>query len=111
LRLSVSQIPLSTFPVWSTNYQRNLLTVLPSIVFIHGLTGDREKTWTSRDASEPWPKALLPTKIPNARILTFGYDAYAVNRQGVVSKSRIGEHAGNLLTSLALLREEDDTVR
>jgi len=36
-------------------------------------------TWTDRDASEPWPKALLPSEIPTARALTFGYDAYVAD--------------------------------
>ena len=83
---------------------------LSSIVFIHGLTGDRDKTWTAQDASEPWPKTLLPSKLPTARILSFGYDAYVANWRGVVSQNRIANHAWNLLTSLASYREDDDTV-
>ncbi len=81
-----------------------------SIVFIHGLTGDRDKTWTAEDASEPWPKTLLPSKFPTARILTFGYDAYVVDWRDVVSQNRIGNHAGNLLTALSSHRENDGTV-
>ncbi|KAL2146826.1 hypothetical protein VTI28DRAFT_2307 [Corynascus sepedonium] len=79
------------------------------IVFIHGLTGHREKTWTARGASEPWPKVLLPSELPSARVLTFGYDANVVDWSGVVSQSRIGDHAWNLLTSLAAHREKDET--
>ncbi|KAH9901850.1 hypothetical protein F4778DRAFT_771119 [Xylariomycetidae sp. FL2044] len=79
------------------------------IVFIHGLTGDREKTWTAKDALEPWPKTLLPSKIPNARILTFGYDAYVADWRGVVSQNRISNHAWDLLTSLGSHRDEDGT--
>lgn len=77
---------------------------------MHGLTGDREKTWTVKGAASPWPRTLLPTKIANARILTFGYDAYVASWQGVVSKNRVGNHAMNLLTALATHREDDDTV-
>ncbi|RYP67309.1 hypothetical protein DL771_007327 [Monosporascus sp. 5C6A] len=80
------------------------------IVFVHGLTGDREKTWTARDGSEPWPKVLLPSELPTARVLTFGYDAYVVDWRGVVSQNRIGNHASNLLTSLASYREDNDTA-
>jgi hypothetical protein len=83
----------------------------PSLIFVHGLTGDREKTWTGRDATEPWPKALLPLKVPNSRILTFGYDAYVSDLRDMVSKNRIGNHAYNLLSAVASYREEDDTVR
>jgi len=82
-----------------------------SIIFIHGLTGDREKTWKAKGATEPWPKALLPSKVPNARILTFGYDAYVADWRGMVSKNRIGNHAMNLLATVATYREDDDTVR
>ncbi|KAJ4289946.1 hypothetical protein N0V88_006744 [Collariella sp. IMI 366227] len=79
------------------------------IVFVHGLTGDREKTWTASNASEPWPKALLPSELPTARVLTFGYDAYVADWRGMVSQNRIANHAWNLLTSLVSYRERDDT--
>ncbi|KAK4241609.1 hypothetical protein C8A03DRAFT_40961 [Achaetomium macrosporum] len=97
-----------TFPSGVKPHRVN--DVLRGIVFTHGLTGDREKTWTAQDASEPWPKALLPPKLPNARVLTFGYDAYVADWRGVVSRSRVGDHAWNLLTSLATYRERDDTA-
>ncbi|EED20591.1 conserved hypothetical protein [Talaromyces stipitatus ATCC 10500] len=45
------------------------------ICFLHGLTGDRESTWTAAGQTEPWPKTLLPSELKRARILTFGYDA------------------------------------
>ncbi len=46
------------------------------IVFIHRLTGDRERTWTyPQMPSYAWPETFLPSKIPDARLLTFGYDA------------------------------------
>ncbi|KAJ5646829.1 hypothetical protein N7490_003201 [Penicillium lividum] len=79
------------------------------IVFVHGLTGDRDATWTAKDSTEPWPKTLLPSILPTARILTFGYDAYVANWRGVVSQSRIANHAWNLLTSLSSYRENDGT--
>ncbi|KXX75211.1 Kinesin light chain [Madurella mycetomatis] len=80
------------------------------IVFVHGLTGDREKTWTAHGASEPWPKTLLPSELPNSRILTFGYDAYVVDWRGMVSQNRISNHGWNLLTSLSSYREKDNTA-
>ena len=81
-----------------------------SIVFIHGLTGDREKTWKTKSAAAPWPQILLPARVPNARILTFGYDAYVTDWRGMVSKNRIGDHSMNLLTAIATHREDDGTV-
>ncbi|KAK3379401.1 hypothetical protein B0T24DRAFT_154684 [Lasiosphaeria ovina] len=100
--------PTKTFPAGIKLLHRPENAAV-DIVFVHGLTGDREKTWTARDATEPWPKALLPSELPTARILTFGYDANVADWRGVVSQSRVGNHAGNLLTSLASYREKDDT--
>lgn len=88
----------------------SLILIFISIIFIHGLTGDRERTWTAPGASSPWPGSLLPQKLPNARVLTFGYDAYIVDWKGLVSKSRVANHAMDLLTSLANFRDETSTA-
>lgn len=48
-----------------------------SIIFVHGCTGDREKTWTSQ-GEVLWPQDLLSKDVPTARILTWGYDAELV---------------------------------
>jgi hypothetical protein len=69
-----------------------------------------EITWKSKSAADPWPKTLLPSKVPGARVLTFGYDAHVADWRGMVSKNRIGNHAMNLLAAVATYREEDDTV-
>lgn len=78
-----------------------------SIIFVHGLTGDRAKTWTAHGESQPWPKTLLPKHIPNARILTVGYDANVVGLFGAVSQNSIGHHAENLLTDVASTIDEE----
>jgi hypothetical protein len=54
--------------------------------------------------------SLLPSKVPNTRILSFGYNAYIANLEGVVSSNRIGDHARNLLNALTVYRERDDNV-
>ena len=81
-----------------------------SIVFIHGPTGDREESWTAPGASEPWPETLLPTEIPTARILLFGYDAIVTKWQDLASRTFISSYALSLLKSLATYREDDNTV-
>ncbi|RDW63403.1 hypothetical protein BP6252_10948 [Coleophoma cylindrospora] len=75
------------------------------ICFVHGLTGDREGTWTAHGQAIAWPETLLPPKLPKARILTYGYDAYVV-RKSVASENRLIDHATNLLTDLTTNRAE-----
>ncbi|OBT50677.1 hypothetical protein VE04_08704 [Pseudogymnoascus sp. 24MN13] len=86
--LGLSSISIRTTPKVTTH----------SVIFVHGLNGDREKTWTADDAS-----------ILNARILTFGYDSNVTDWRGMVSKNRIGHHSMNMLTAIATYRESDDT--
>ena len=69
-------------------------------MFVHGLTGDRDRTWCIPGGA-PWPQVDISRDLPNARILTFGYDAYIYNWKHVVSGNRLGSHAKNLLKDLA----------
>ena len=54
------------------------------IIAVHGLGGDYEKTWTVKPTgghSFNWLKDLLPGSVPNARIMSFGYNsAVALSR-------------------------------
>ncbi|KAJ5892845.1 alpha/beta-hydrolase [Penicillium tannophilum] len=68
------------------------------ICFVHGLAGDRDKTWTAVGQTTPWPKILLPPKL-NARVLMYGYDAH-VAQKSVASSNRLINHAQNLLGDL-----------
>lgn len=70
--------------------------------------GHRENSWTADNMTEPWPKILLPSELPNARILAYGYDARATSPKEMVSVSRIRDHASTFLTRLANYRAKDD---
>ena len=59
---------------------------------------------------EPWPSVLLPSKLPTASSLTFGYDASVTDATSMVSQNRIANHAGNLLSALAHHRDEYESV-
>ncbi|KFZ25366.1 hypothetical protein V502_00151 [Pseudogymnoascus sp. VKM F-4520 (FW-2644)] len=76
------------------------------IIFLHGLTGHREKTWTATGEDEPWPKSLLPKDLLTARIITYGYDADVVNLTRVAGHNTVREHATNLINDLAALRRD-----
>jgi protein SERAC1 len=76
-----------------------------SIVFVHGLTGNREKTWTHRNGIF-WPGSLLPEDFPRARIMTFGYDADIVRFWTIASSNRLGDHGKSLVYALLDQREQ-----
>ncbi|KAF4441973.1 hypothetical protein FACUT_2380 [Fusarium acutatum] len=79
------------------------------IVFIHGLKGDCQKTWTDKTSGSPWPKTLLPLEIETARVLTYSYDSTVTGKEEAPSQNRISNHAYNLVTALASLRQSDNT--
>ncbi|KAL8768746.1 MAG: hypothetical protein Q9194_005629 [Teloschistes cf. exilis] len=78
--------------------------MLPPIVFVHGLTGHRDDTWKAHDAEEPWPKAFLPQDIPNARLLTYGYDADVAHWMKPAGQNTTRENAQNLVNDLCTYR-------
>ena len=51
-----------------------------------------------------WPRDLLPQVLPQARILTWGYNVQLKHMLTSTSKESIFQHAGVLLSDLALLR-------
>ncbi|QPC78322.1 hypothetical protein HYE68_009074 [Fusarium pseudograminearum] len=91
------------------------------IVFVHGLNGDRIKTWTFEETEDSpsmfWPKDLLPTRCENARILSFGYNAEVVHlfnlgkaKSPIAPTTTINDHSAALFDSLKGLRERTNTA-
>lgn len=72
------------------------------IVFVHGLSGHRRATWTKD--SILWPQELLPTDIPSARVITFGYEAAVIDLNNEVTQSTMETHAADICDRLAGLR-------
>ncbi|OIW33576.1 hypothetical protein CONLIGDRAFT_184066 [Coniochaeta ligniaria NRRL 30616] len=81
------------------------------IVFIHGLTGNSYDTWLHRESGVHWPRDLLKHDVPNARILSWGYDADVASFWGHASNNHLAEHARNLLGDLVRLRVDTDSER
>ena len=99
---------------------------------MHGLFGHPRKTWTAKASRSEkagaeraqyhpaeegiedmpfgdgvfWPQTLLPAVIPDAKIFSFGYDADVGGLLSSTSQNTIHQHAGNLLSDLADLRDK-----
>ncbi|KAF1811247.1 hypothetical protein P152DRAFT_474853 [Eremomyces bilateralis CBS 781.70] len=80
-----------------------------SIVFVHGLTGNRESTWTDRTANVFWPKDLLAKDLPKARVITFGYDADIVRGLSTAGNGTLRDHGKALAEDLAMRRKRTDS--
>ncbi|KAI9651084.1 hypothetical protein NHQ30_001121 [Ciborinia camelliae] len=67
-----------------------------SIVAIHGICGDREQSWTTKNNTS-WLLEQIPDYIPNARVSTFGCN---INEEGI-SAAEIYEKAKGLLDEIS----------
>lgn len=78
---------------------------LVDIVAIHGLDGHRERSWThEKDESQIlWLRDLLPSDVPNARILVYGYDANT-HDSTCVSTQTIYRHSETFAKALVRIR-------
>lgn len=79
------------------------------VVFIHGLRGNRERTWTSLEQPACfWPRDLLPLDLTAARIMTWDYNAgvSGISPRESLSASRIRDHALDLVVTLTHNRVE-----
>ncbi|KAK4207664.1 hypothetical protein QBC37DRAFT_298226 [Rhypophila decipiens] len=79
---------------------------IADVIFVHGIKGHREQTWSQGSGGPPWPQTLLPLRMPDIRIMTFGYDANPIAWRASVSVNRIGDHSKNLLAALARHRQD-----
>jgi len=78
---------------------------------VHGLNGHREKSWTDSESNILWLRDLLPLQLPNARVLTFGYDADTLKLSPGVSQLGLNDHAASLVAELLRVRAEPEVIR
>ena len=82
-----------------------------SIVAVHGLYEDHISAWRSTSSGVFWLKDLLPSYIPDARILTYGYVLDANSTLSAQSPERVLQHAQTLVAELEADRYENDASR
>jgi hypothetical protein len=77
------------------------------VVAVHGLGAIPEITWKEKTSGVNWLKdrAMLPSAVPKARIMGFGYDSMWLGRNPV--RTSIRNVADNLLKALVWERQVD----
>ncbi|KAI4180178.1 MAG: hypothetical protein LQ346_007042 [Caloplaca aetnensis] len=80
--------------------------VSADIIFVHGLNGNREQTWSA--ASTLWPRDLLPDDLPHARVITWGYNANVLRLSAPSSQNSIFGHVNSLLLDVERLRQTQE---
>lgn len=75
------------------------------------MTGNAYTTWLHKETKIYWPSALLKQDIPDARILSFGYDADFIGFWNPVSNSRLSNHAENMVGGLVRKRGRTNTQK
>ncbi|KAJ5170886.1 uncharacterized protein N7500_003669 [Penicillium coprophilum] len=73
------------------------------IVFVHGLTGNREKTWMHENGTL-WPRDLLAKDLSKARIMTFGYDIDIFSFTSITFSHRLYDHSQSLAYAIVSQR-------
>ena len=85
-----------------------MLELIPHrICLVHGLGGGRVSTWKKDEVF--WPYNLLARDIPDARIITWGYDADVAHFVSPVSTNRVKDNAKSLSSALNGLRSSPET--
>lgn len=79
------------------------------LVVLHGLNGHYSNTWTATSPADGrqvnWLKDLLPGVLPNARVMSFGYNSIVQFSKGTAG---ISEFAEQLLEALMAWRTSSE---
>jgi hypothetical protein len=83
---------------------------LVDIVAIHGLNGHYYNTWaaTSSTGKQNWLKDFLPKQIPNARIMSYGYNSALQFSKSVADLTSFADHLLNDLKTFRNTPQELD---
>ncbi|EMT73374.1 hypothetical protein FOC4_g10004744 [Fusarium odoratissimum] len=120
---TVAESALTEFPdgvkIWHSPTDAEI-----DICFIHGLSGNRDKTWAAHGQHNPWPAELLPSRLAKARLLTYGYDAFGgivCKTALIISRQSPESHLGQIINNqylefiqtsfLSMIRELRETGR
>ncbi|MCJ1264213.1 hypothetical protein MMC22_004084 [Lobaria immixta] len=88
------------------------LEPIVDFVAVHGLHGDPMNTWMSRETNVPLLKDFLPHDVPDARVMSYGYDAVAFNEakeDGWIASHSVAEggHKRSVVSTWPMIKHMD----
>ncbi|KAI1108433.1 hypothetical protein F5Y14DRAFT_459556 [Nemania sp. NC0429] len=102
------QVPSSSFTGLQVLHEpQNPTACLVDIIYIPDIVADRSEAWNLTVPEFSWLRALLPTEVPAARILAFGYNPTVGSMSEIISMGSVRRYALSLLEAVAQLREQD----
>lgn len=78
------------------------MLIVRSVVAVHGIGADPDRTWTTNGVNWLKDPGMLPSAIPYARIMRFGYESAWLGRDAI--QQRLPLIAEQLILSLRALR-------
>jgi hypothetical protein len=83
---------------------------MQSIIAVTGLAGHAIGSWTlQRNGNRMWLRDYLPEDVPNARILTYGYDSQLSGKS--LASSTLQDLADEFMMNLLDMRDRTKSVR
>jgi hypothetical protein len=73
-----------------------------SVIAVHGVNGHYTRTWSSNKTL--WLSDVLPNRIPNSRVMSFGYRSNPRTGLGLVDAEGLRQIARDLLQQLQDMR-------
>lgn len=75
----------------------------PSVLAVHGIGADPDRTWTTGGVNWLKDEYMLPAALPNSRILRFGYESQWLGKDAI--QQRLSSVAEQLLRGLMETRK------
>lgn len=80
------------------------LNIHHSIIAVHGLNGHAFNTWAMKKTNVMWLRDFLPRQIPEARIMTYGYNSKVSDS---IANGSFRDFSVALLNSIDLIRTKE----
>ena len=89
--------------VLRSSVNHGITLIFPSVIAVHGIGADPDRTWTTNKGNLLKDRHMLPESIPNSRIMRFGYASQWLGKEAI--NQRLPLVSEQLLHSLVGFRK------